>query len=574
MARTTPELAASETPAAGIGMIATPSGSALLKVLPWLIALAALLLRLWGIGWALPNEGRLFSYHPDESVVVGKSLPVNPLLLLLDPGFYNYGSLPLLVNGFFIDLGEWVGLVGQSPELAKGLPVPSSGALLTARLVTAFLGAGTCLFLFHVGRLLYGASAGAFTALLYAVAPLPVQHGHFATVDVPATFWIAGALYFAARHVSDERGRRDLLWCGLWSGLAAAAKYNAGLVLLSGVVAWWLAKPRSVGTLAGLLGLTVAGFLLGCPGVLLNFAQFQKDLRFEANHVREGHGDVFKETPPGFVYHLTYNLPWGLGWPVVAVCLVGLAFAFARRRPGDWTLLAFLVPYYLLIGLPAVQIKFARYCLPLLPAFLPFAGALFSAWRDAKPVQRAANAALLAAAGFALFLSCGFNTVMTGPDPRDLAADEIKKTGIASVGFATGPWFYSPPLNPLLAAPYPPVARGAAAQNEFPRLFPCLEGGDPNKPVEWSVALLNETAPRAVVISEINESDALRIRDPKAVAYRDALTAAYPNRKVFSNPVTFLGVPITRPREPFGFPVQDLPHDMVYTNPTTVLYTK
>lgn len=548
-----------------------PSSSVLSspKAWPWLIALGALLLRLWGIAWALPGEGRLFSYHPDESVVVSHSLTVNPILLLLDPNFYNYGSLSLLLNGLFIDVGEWTGMVGQS---LNGIPSP--GALLTARLLTAFMGAGTCFFLFGIGRLTYGRAAGVIAALLYAVTPLPVQHGHFATVDVPATFWVAGALYFAARHLSDEQGRRDLLWCGLWSGLAAAAKYNAGLVMLAGGVAWLLGKPRSIAGIASLIGATAAGFLLGCPGILLNFPQFKKDLLFEADHVRQGHGDVFVNTPPGFLYHLTFNLPWSLGWPLVIVCVVGLTFAFIRRKPGDWALLAFLIPYYLLIGLPTVQIKFARYCLPFLPALLPLAAALFSDWKEAKVPQKIANGAILAATAFALLLSAGFDNVMTGTDPRDLAAAEIKKSRIASVGFATGPWFYSPPLNPLIAHPFPPVARKAAMENETPKLFAAVQNDDPLQPVEWSVDLLNRTQPQAVTISEINESDSLRISKPNAVAYLDAVKAAYPNRTVFSAPVQILGIPLTRIQEPFGFPVQNLPHDMVYTNPTTVLYTK
>ena len=85
-------------------------------------------------------------------------------------------------------------------------------------------------------------------ATLYAVCPLAAQHGHFATVDVPATFWVTAAL------VAALTSRRWLL-IGILAGLAAATKYNAGLVLLAGVAAWTLSEKRA---LSGLL-LLLAG---------------------------------------------------------------------------------------------------------------------------------------------------------------------------------------------------------------------------------------------------------------------------------------------------------------------------
>ena len=53
---------------------ASDSPSALIRNAPLLfILLLALGLRLWGIGWGLPNATRLFSYHPDESLVAGEA---------------------------------------------------------------------------------------------------------------------------------------------------------------------------------------------------------------------------------------------------------------------------------------------------------------------------------------------------------------------------------------------------------------------------------------------------------------------------------------------------------------------
>ncbi|MDX1931737.1 MAG: glycosyltransferase family 39 protein [Capsulimonadales bacterium] len=536
-----------------------PPVSALRFVAP--VLLLALGLRLWGIDWGLPNDARWFSYHVDESVVVTFSRAVHPLLLLLDPGFYNYGSLSLLLNGFFIHLGEMIGLVrpGPSPQIY------SASALLVARLVTVGLGVGTCGFLFGAGRLLYGITGGVVAATLYAVAPLAVQHGHFATVDVPATFWVAGSLYFAVRHLSDERKARDLILAGVWAGLAAATKYNMGLAVLPAFVAWWLGQPRDRHGVALVAGTAALGFLLGCPGALLNFPAFFAGLTEEMGHVAKGHDRVFAGTPPGFLYHIAFNLAWGIGWPLVIAVLVGVGNALVRRRPGELALLAFTLPYYVLIGMAAV--KFARYTLPLMPPLFVLAGGLTAI--STGRVGRMALPALGAGAVYALLMACGFDAVMTRPDPRDRAAAFIREKGFTSVGFPTGPWFYSPALNPLLGANVPTAAKKAAAETTEPRLL-AADG-------EWNVDQLRAENPDAVALSELNEyADAQRIRFPAAITFLSYLQENYPKQEVFANPVSFLGIPFSRLRTDSGLPTpglptQDLPHDMNYTNPTTVV---
>ena len=541
------------------------------RLIPLVIFVGALALRLWNIGWALPNATRLFSFHPDESMVVSASLTVNPLLLLLDPHFYAYGALPLLLNGAVIHLGEMVGLVGASVG-----GVPSSGALLAARLVTAVLGAATCFFLYGAGRLLYHRTAGTIAAILYALAPLAVQHGHFATVDVPATFFVAGTLYFAARVATGaDDCSRGLLWAGVWAGLAAAAKYNAGLVLFAALAAWWL-TGRGGKRLALVVGGTVLAFLVGCPTILLNPGGVLQSIRDESLHVRTGHGDVFAGTQTGLLYHLSFNLSWGLTLPLLAFILAGVFGAMVRRGRGDGLLAAFALPYYLLIGLAAV--KFARYTLPLFPPLLLWTGALVGdLLTRRKPLGIAAGALCAAASAFALLFSVGLDQTMSGPDPRDEAAAYVRSLpAVHTVGFAKGPWFYSPTLAPLLAHPIPIAAQNSVMGTMNPTLIPAVRTGAGGKPqsVEWDTALLHETHPDAVAVSEFEYADAGRARVPAALDYLAALEAQYPHRRVFAYPVQVFGFGYTKLSTKRGLPTQNLPEDMRYTNPTIVIFTQ
>jgi hypothetical protein len=273
--------------------------------------------------------------------------------------------------------------------------------------------------------------------------------------------------------------------------------------------------------------------------------------------------------------------------PLLLVCIAGVAYALVRRTPRFLIPLAFAVPYYLLIAL--AQVKFARYTLPLFPPLVLLAGALLAdGWRQRRRpwLRGLVVVAGAVAAAYAALFSVALDRVMAGPDPRDEAAAFVRGRGFASVGFATGPWFYSPPLHPLLAAPNPGVARNAAARAENPRLIPAAvdratpEGRMDRVPVTWDVGLLERTNPDAVALSELNElADALRARDGPAFRYLSAVEARYPEMRIFARPVQVFGVRLTNPTgarptadptQP-GVTLQDLPHDMLYTNPTTVV---
>ena len=529
------------------------------RYLPVLVLLLALALRLWGIGWGLPDSNHAFSYHPDESMVVGSAL-LQPGQNLLDTNFYNYGSLVSLTDRFLM--------------LATGLgntPVPSTAALLLARCVTVAYGVGTCALLVALGRRLEKPGVGLSAAALYAVAPLAVQHGHFATVDVAATFWVTASLFAAltpqpplptsARSSLPLWERGSLFWCGLLAGLAAATKYNAGLVLLAGIIAILLNPLRSeerakagegrrlsggerqLKPLALLLGAALLGFLLGCPGALVNFPTFFGQLTDELKHSRNP--DEYFVGQLAALYWPTLGLLAALGSPL---WLVGVGRALVSRTKTELVLLAFVLPYLLLICVSANQ--YIRYALPILPALCWLIASL--PW---KPLTALTGAVSLA-------FSVALCSVMALTDPRDEALAFLRQRGVASVGFARGPWYWSPPLAPGTTHPIPPAAKRAAASSEFVKLFVVPDGND------WKTDLL-DTNPDAVVLSEIEYATAVQKQTPEVLAYLAALTARYPHKTVFSHPLPLLGA-----RESNGLPCQPLPIDMIYPNQSVVVFTK
>ena len=424
--------------------------------------------------------------------------------------------------------------------------------------------------------------------------PLHVQHSHFLTVDVPATFWGMLSLLWSVRLAGDDpKPLRAALWAGVFAGLAAATKYNMALAVLPLLAACVvrLTPPRSsasppeagrvrgseegrfrdsapsrfgrvaaccgVGLLASLLA-----FFAACPGALLESDVFLKDFRFEAVHVQNRDDPTFRDTGSGFAYHVTHNLDAGMGLPLLLLALGSAGYALYRRQRGDALLAAFALPYYILISLAAV--RYARYTIPLLPILALWTGRMLAEGsRLHRPLLRRV-AAGVAAVGVLTTLVLAFILIlpMARTDPRDLALQTVRTAAFPryTIGFAVRPWFGTVPFSPYFTLPKPGAGLEADAQANPARdsLSPYYYGGD------WNTGYLAKSKPDIVALSEYDYDDALRLNDPAAKAYLAVLTQNYTRQLIL--PSKYQNAP--------EFPSSGLPHDMTYTNPIVSIYRR
>ncbi|MCJ7752408.1 MAG: glycosyltransferase family 39 protein, partial [Armatimonadetes bacterium] len=220
--------------------------------MPWALAFIlglALTLRLAGIHWGLPNQLHYFSYHPDEIFLLLPSFGFaqgdwNPL-------FFNYGTLYIYLVGLPAVV---LGLVPDPASFPAGL----RSLYLEGRIITALLGSATVLLLYLALRR-ESHWLALIAAAFLATCPLHVVTSHYATVDVPATFFLTLAFLFALRG-AKRADARAALPVGLAVGLAAATKYNAGLFLLPALLAPLLAGQKAR---AGWWFILPAGALVG-----------------------------------------------------------------------------------------------------------------------------------------------------------------------------------------------------------------------------------------------------------------------------------------------------------------------
>lgn len=534
----------------------------------------ALALRLWGITWGLPDHRHYLSYHPDEILLITASDRIDFRRFQLNPGFYNYGSCFIYLLRFL------------TPITSLFLGDSLYTAYLTGRYLSALCGALTVIVIWKIGQLLNHPLVAFWSTLFLAIIPLHVAHSHYLTVDVMASLWVTLAFYYALKGCLSPQKRWALVG-GLFSGLSAGTKYNAGLVLLAVFTGFSLSPSKEKGRLilSSLAG-ALLGFVLSTPGVLLYFRDFWRDFRYEVFHTKTGHGLVFVNTGTGWGYHFFHNAPAGLGWALWALGLLGVLLHLAlllsslrekrSRRPlsEDAQLLtftavlfAFILPYFLLIG--SAQVRFGRYLIPLLP---PLCLLLGNSLRLKPPLikgERALQTLLGAGAILTLMYTLAYLSLFSDKDPRDHSADWLEAHAQGrSIGLTTEPWFYSPPLSPWNGGP----------QTRSLFLRESSRGRFLLRVVDHNFSQLLKERPDFFVISDFEYGDPLRLQGQEIKNPTDAAAV--------DRFITFWRTLLLQYREvarfentprlgPLKFPKRGLPpHDWLYPYPTILIFER
>ena len=170
---------------------------------PLFIFILALLVRLVGLRWGLPTSTRWYSYHPDELQTFFAVANLDVFSGDFNPNFFNYPSAFLYATYFVHTLASGWGWTQEVTRSNAMWALPHD-IIWCARLVSATLGALTASVVFLLarevfGRNSHGAKWAIVAGVLCAFAPAHVQHSHFATVDIAATFWVAMTLWLSCR---------------------------------------------------------------------------------------------------------------------------------------------------------------------------------------------------------------------------------------------------------------------------------------------------------------------------------------------------------------------------------------
>jgi len=398
------------------------------------------LLRGLGLRWGDP-----YVYHPDEWMIARHAMT---MVATSDwnPHAFPYPSLLFELHAGIVALMHGVGfshLAVDQPWLYEGefLPVQFP-YILAGRTLVALTGIGTILAVFETGRRLVGIAGGLASAAILAVLPLPVEHAHYLTTDVPVAFVCALCALATVIAVQSRRMRWWIL-AGLAAGLAGSTKWNGllvvGVPLMAYVVARLGERP-SLSTILGRESLAVVvtilvsaavGLVLATPAIVLAPTEVAAWLSIVTRLY------VFpdpRQTEGSLALNLR-ALVTGFG-PALGWCVAGMALAVwnAWKDPkmrAAMTIPAFVVVYLIAASLPPRQ--YERNLIPVFP-YLAIGGGVATAtlvgwardWRvRGRPRPRLATG--LVAIGLAGCLvvpasaSAEITAAMRRPDTRLIA---------------------------------------------------------------------------------------------------------------------------------------------------------
>jgi hypothetical protein len=372
---------------------------------------------------------------------------------------------------------------------------------------------------------------------------LHVIHSHFATVDVPLTFFTTLVLVFSLSALRSGSLKHFLL-AAVASGAAASVKYSglSSIVLPLALLLFPnkdFSTHRRLAFAVAIPAVALLTFLATCPFSLLSPQEFLTDVRFELSHLAKGGTAAFLNTPPAPIYHLANSLPNALGPLFLVASLLGFLLALRRPQREEWPLLLWTVLSFLTASLS--HEKFIRYILPLLPCLAILAVRLANVKR--RP-WRSLALILLAVSGFSAFLlSFAHLRYLILPDARAQAAEWVlaRTPKGAAIGIPEFPWFFTPPITPYnggkklsgkdflawnLASPHPVLIA------EWPPLSKNY----------WEPEAFAPNPPQFILLSDIEVKNRLRAGDLQTQRFLAFLHSNYRRVAQFGSKPSLFGL--------------------------------
>lgn len=418
-----------------------------------LIVTVALALRLYGIGWGLPDLSHLeYSYEPDEALmyVWGEMLTKGKIIA---KHFQYGGTLYYSTLNAFSRFGESLsGYLG-------GVNIFSDG-ILFGRYFLVGVALVTLLLIFETGRLLFNKNTGLWSAAFIAIAPAHIVWAQRVRPDELAALLTALILFAAAKLLHAPQAERRLyLYAGIAVGVATALRMPLLVFGVAPVVAHLIrSSPKNVGQVAWSLldwrmlafGISVPiAFLLASPHVLMYPKAFLAGLSVPLIYQHEAFPDAIDRGPVLFQYAFR-ALPQALGYALYALAAAGLVLALVKRTAADIIILCMVVAYFFLFTLTVWIV--VRYTLPLLPMLAILAGRFVQWLLESFPRRRMVTfCALGSVLAWTLIADLAFLRVQAGENIRDEASAWLsqnleKGTVVASAMAYRGDVYFLPPV--------------------------------------------------------------------------------------------------------------------------------
>ncbi len=344
------------------------------QLLLTLIIFLSIGLRLWNVGWSLPQFGEegiplRTAYEMWNGEKGGFDFSPSTFVY---PAFTFY--LQFIIQSVHFLVGSLIGAYHGADSFRQVWTTDPSAFVVIGRITSILFDLGSIILAYLIGRRHLNTTAGIVAAVFVAVNPLHIQEAHWINVDTPLTFFVLLTLYYAYR-LAFERDRKWYIASGISIGLATATKYNGALLILLLLTAHVLpAKSikeaiRSLKSWSVLIAclLTALVFAASNPYIFLRFGDFARSFSEVETHMAMGHLGLDKNTSTVSYYFLE-SLPRSIGLPLLIICIISFTMLLLKRERRNFLLVSFPVYYLCTIGSWAMRAD--RYIFPIVPILL------------------------------------------------------------------------------------------------------------------------------------------------------------------------------------------------------------
>lgn len=459
------------------------------------VVLLALGLRVTAIDWGVPTpELQCGSFHPDEPQAMTALGQMNIAKGDLEPeGAVIEGTFTHYLWLIEAHVLRAFGVITALPHSFGKFDKNYSTMLVAGRMLTVFFDVAAIILLaIVVFRITASSIAAMCSALMLAVAPFEVISAHFMRPHIIVNCMLVIMMMLSFRMYVTRHLWRHIVAAGMLAGLAAAARYPSGImvVLPVAVLVFRAQVLRRHGAcdnadlripllpaLGLMAGMCVVGFFIGDPYFFLNFSHAREGLAYQALFVPKSTttlaGILDSERMWAYV---SYLLPAGTKPFLWAVWYAAVAFLAFIPRHYRYTIplcvLAILYGYPMIKGY--ADPMFVRPMLFLFPIFAFAVGLAVQELGDRAPRVVSALAVIIVAiaAAASVAYSIAYLDGMRR-DPRVavhryLESDARSQLSIGYYSLGWPDWYIFDPLVKNLANKQATVFVPPFATGSFP----------------------------------------------------------------------------------------------------------
>jgi hypothetical protein len=402
--------------------------------------------------WGLPNSEHFCLFDSDEYTAIMLLEHMNPQKLNFFPQYFPYNQIfpdPVFhyyIVGAALAAASKLQFVHITKDKAFYLKYPYEYAKLfiVGRVLSLIMGLLTIIITYVLGRKIYSKETGILAAFFLCIIPLHVVYSAVLNVAEPVAMWILLAVYFAVMF-SDTKKTKWYVLAGISAGFAIGTKYTA-LPLFAVILASHIFTERKIvfnKNLCLCLTAVILSFFITNPYFLLKFSDFIGSFTMRLHYVMNSQ-NIPALAHRGYLFPITSLLNHSMGFPLLAVSILGILSVLIKRTKNGIILLSWVIPYYFLNAHSGLY--FIRYQAEQLPFFAIFAGKIFV---DLYRFSRTAAILLfLFVSAPTLALTLINTNLLSSEFPRTLASRWITaniKDG-SSIGTAQLPHEYYPPV--------------------------------------------------------------------------------------------------------------------------------